>query len=245
MSGAFSGLLAAAIAQMDGVGGYEGWRWIFILEGVVTVVLGLMTFFLLIDTPELSHGWLDAQEIRFLQLQGFIKQGGRFNAGADENRHVSKDVWLCITNYKLWLLAFVQFAQSATSYGTKFNLPTITRAMGYRGSQAQVCSFCLPVTRSLDHRAVLTVIAAHVGASVRHGRPLGDCIFPHLGSLQVADAVCRHPLHYGRHWLRCYARSSGSLRSKYRWRLHRSHPSLHGDLSVSDIKLCQNYLILF
>lgn len=33
LSGAFSGLLAAAIRQMDGVGGYAGWRWIFIIEG--------------------------------------------------------------------------------------------------------------------------------------------------------------------------------------------------------------------
>jgi hypothetical protein len=30
LSGAFSGLLAAAIANMDGVGGYRGWRWIFV-----------------------------------------------------------------------------------------------------------------------------------------------------------------------------------------------------------------------
>lgn len=34
LSGAFSGLLAAAITQMDGLGGYEGWRWIFIIEGM-------------------------------------------------------------------------------------------------------------------------------------------------------------------------------------------------------------------
>lgn len=33
LSGAFSGLLAFAIAKMDGVAGLEGWRWIFILEG--------------------------------------------------------------------------------------------------------------------------------------------------------------------------------------------------------------------
>ena len=36
LSGAFSGLLAAAIAQMDGLGGLEGWRWIFLLEGMAT-----------------------------------------------------------------------------------------------------------------------------------------------------------------------------------------------------------------
>ena len=54
LSGAFSGLLAAAIAKMDGVGGYEGWRWIFLLEGIVTVALGVSCFFLLIDSPALS-----------------------------------------------------------------------------------------------------------------------------------------------------------------------------------------------
>ena len=78
LSGAFSGLLAAGIARMNGVGGYEGWRWIFILEGLATVVLGVASFFLLIDSPRLSGKWLDPEEIRFLELQAFIKEGGRF-----------------------------------------------------------------------------------------------------------------------------------------------------------------------
>lgn len=37
IAGAFSGLLAFGIAKMDGIGNLEGWRWIFILEGIVTV----------------------------------------------------------------------------------------------------------------------------------------------------------------------------------------------------------------
>jgi len=37
IAGAFSGLLAFAIAKLDGLGGLEGWRWIFILEGLATV----------------------------------------------------------------------------------------------------------------------------------------------------------------------------------------------------------------
>lgn len=44
LAGAFSGLLAAAIAQMDGVGGYEGWRWIFIIEGLLTFVVGVFSY---------------------------------------------------------------------------------------------------------------------------------------------------------------------------------------------------------
>jgi sugar phosphate permease len=54
LADAVSGLLAFGIAKMDGVGGYEGWRWIFLLEGISTVLAGIVCFFCLIDSPELS-----------------------------------------------------------------------------------------------------------------------------------------------------------------------------------------------
>ena len=40
-----SRLLAFAIAKMDAAGGYEGWRWISILEGILTAVVAVVTFF--------------------------------------------------------------------------------------------------------------------------------------------------------------------------------------------------------
>ncbi|KAK1235573.1 hypothetical protein PQX77_001194 [Marasmius sp. AFHP31] len=45
LSGAFGGLLATAITKMDGVGGLSGWRWIFILEGIATVIIGVGSAF--------------------------------------------------------------------------------------------------------------------------------------------------------------------------------------------------------
>lgn len=42
LSGAFGGLLATAIIKMDGIGGLAGWRWIFILEGIVTILFGII-----------------------------------------------------------------------------------------------------------------------------------------------------------------------------------------------------------
>jgi hypothetical protein len=39
-AGAFGGLLARGIMEMDGVGGLSGWAWIFILEGILTVLVG-------------------------------------------------------------------------------------------------------------------------------------------------------------------------------------------------------------
>ncbi|ORY58135.1 major facilitator superfamily domain-containing protein [Pseudomassariella vexata] len=138
LSGAFSGLLAAAIAQMDGVGGLEGWRWIFLLEGLVTVVIGISCIFLLIDSPTLSGRWLKPDEIRYLELQMFIKQGGKFS---DEKESFKwKDLKAVLLNWRVYLQAYFLMCQSATSYGTKFTLPTITKSMGFSSTNAQLMS---------------------------------------------------------------------------------------------------------
>lgn len=47
LSGAFGGLLARGLNEMDGLGGLEGWRWIFVVEGLLTVVCGLVALVLL------------------------------------------------------------------------------------------------------------------------------------------------------------------------------------------------------
>ncbi|CAG8895315.1 unnamed protein product [Penicillium egyptiacum] len=136
LSGAFSGLLAAGIAKMDGVGGYEGWCWIFILEGLLTVLLGALCFFLLIDSPKLSTKWLDPDEIRYLELQHFIKDGGRFKE--EQKRASWKDMCAVMLNWRMYLLAYILLCQSACSYGTKFTLPTITKGMGFEDTNAQL-----------------------------------------------------------------------------------------------------------
>ncbi|KAM0227345.1 hypothetical protein ACHAP5_012198 [Fusarium lateritium] len=138
LSGAFSGLLAAGIAQMDGVGGYEGWRWIFILEGIATVVMGVLCFFLLIDSPSLSGRWLAPEEIRFLELQSFIKQGGRFAEETSGRKLAWHDMKMVLCNWRLYMQAYILLCISACSYGTKFTLPSIVKAMGYTNTHAQL-----------------------------------------------------------------------------------------------------------
>ncbi|KAF6831557.1 MFS transporter [Colletotrichum musicola] len=140
LSGAFSGLLAAAIAEMDGVAGLEGWRWIFILEGLATVALGVGCFFLLIDTPTLSKRWLEPDEIRYLNLSIFIKQGGGHREEAEGGGSKWRDVKMNLTNWRIYVQAYFLVCQSALSYGIKFTLPTITKAMGFANTQAQLLS---------------------------------------------------------------------------------------------------------
>ncbi|KAJ5517800.1 Major facilitator superfamily domain general substrate transporter [Penicillium expansum] len=137
LSGAFSGLLAAAIAKMDGTAGLEGWRWIFILEGLASVALGIACFFLLIDTPALSKRWLSPEEIRYLELSMFIKQGG---TSTGEAGFKWRDLKVVLLNWRIYVQAYLLFCQSALSYGTKFTLPTITKAMGFSSTNAQLTS---------------------------------------------------------------------------------------------------------
>ena len=61
LAGAFGGLLASAIGKMDGMRGYAGWRWIFILEGTLTCVVSFFFFFLLPVFPE-DAKWLTQEE---------------------------------------------------------------------------------------------------------------------------------------------------------------------------------------
>jgi MFS family permease len=137
LSGAFSGLLAAAIAQMRGVGGYNGWRWIFILEGLATILLGVVCFFFLIDSPQLSTKWLEPEEIRYLEIQKFIKEGGQF-AEEKTDKFRWSDLKAVVTDYKMYMQAFNLMAISACSYGMKFTMPSIVEYMGFTSTNANL-----------------------------------------------------------------------------------------------------------
>lgn len=68
LAGAFGGLLAYGISRMDGIRGYKGWRWIFILEGLLTIVLAVIGFWVIPDFPE-TVSWLNEEEKAFVKAK--------------------------------------------------------------------------------------------------------------------------------------------------------------------------------
>ena len=74
LAGAFSGLLAAALSHMDGIGGYRAWRWVFIIEGLLTVVVSLLFFFAIPDFPE-NAKFLSPAEKEFVKRRIEEEQG--------------------------------------------------------------------------------------------------------------------------------------------------------------------------
>lgn len=73
LSGAFGGLLASAIIQMEGVGGLAGWRWIFILEGIATILAA--GFAAIILPADLASANFLTQEERDFAVRRFREDG--------------------------------------------------------------------------------------------------------------------------------------------------------------------------
>ncbi|KAK6432571.1 hypothetical protein LTR95_011260 [Oleoguttula sp. CCFEE 5521] len=138
LAGAFSGLLAFCIAKMDGIGGYEGWRWIFILEGIASVAAGIACFFLLIDLPSQSTGWLTADEIRYLEVRQIAVGRFRPKGHVKEPKFDSKIFISVLTDWKIYLLILAAWSNITPNYGLKFAMPQIIKNMGYTSDNAQL-----------------------------------------------------------------------------------------------------------
>jgi MFS family permease len=119
VAGAFSGLLAFAIGKMNGVGGLEGWRWIFILEGIATVAVSVLAFFMLHDFPETAK-FLTEEERAFVvyrlkyQSQSPRKSEGGQSQGlvAEAEEFKWKYVLDAFTDWQLWVHLMVYYGVS-------------------------------------------------------------------------------------------------------------------------------------
>lgn len=66
---ALSGLLGLGFSKMAGLSGYSGWRWIFIMEGLLTILIGVASFIFTVDFPEKAHtewGFLKKNETDYI-----------------------------------------------------------------------------------------------------------------------------------------------------------------------------------
>ncbi|ROT34488.1 MFS general substrate transporter [Sodiomyces alkalinus F11] len=134
LAGSFGGLLAAAIAQMDGIGNMPGWSWIFIIEGLATVFVGLFCWWMVFDWPETARFLSPDDRIR-MQRRLIIDRQGRTAEDFDK-RHIYE----ALLDWKTYGYMFIYMGCLTPLYAFSLFLPTILRAMGYAGTQAQLHS---------------------------------------------------------------------------------------------------------
>ncbi|KAF5672309.1 allantoate permease [Fusarium heterosporum] len=137
LSGAFGGLLARGLAAIGPRGDLEGWRWILIIEGLMTVVAGTIVFFTLPNNLT-SARYLTEEErdwaVKRLQLDhGTNEVDERFSWG---------EVRRGVLNLQVWLTSTAYFAILAGLYSFGLFLPTIVNDLHITSSpnQAQLWS---------------------------------------------------------------------------------------------------------
>lgn len=169
VAGAFSGLLAFGIAHMDGVGNLAGWRWIFILEGILTVIVAVIAYFTLFDFPETAT-FLTEEERAFvvyrLKYQDFkdereegavrVAQDDSFQWKFVKSAFLDWQIWTNIWVY--WGMPPFPHISNATNkqsgivcplYGISLFLPSIIRGLGYTSSTAQLLTVPIYITASV------------------------------------------------------------------------------------------------
>ncbi|KAL2258466.1 hypothetical protein VTK26DRAFT_8214 [Humicola hyalothermophila] len=192
VAGAFSGLLAFAIGKMDGVGNYAGWRWIFILEGIATVLVAFLAFFCLYDFPE-TAGFLTKEEREFVVYR-LKYQGQSSNSGpqvAQDEQFKWKYARQAFVDWQIWVNILVYWGIVCPLYGISLFLPTIIRNLGYESSEAQLMTVPIYITA-----AILAVIVAYFSDRIGKRSPfiLGPFLMMIIGfSMCIATDPTVHP----------------------------------------------------
>jgi MFS transporter, ACS family, tartrate transporter len=118
IGGPTSGII---MTQLDGVLGLAGWRWLFLLEGLPTALLGIVAFFYLTDRPS-DASWLDARERA--ELLGQLN-ASTSPAGASRHQFVAS-----LANRKALLLGVAGIGYAMSSYGLVVWLPQVMGQFG-------------------------------------------------------------------------------------------------------------------
>jgi len=110
--------LGGALLELTGKGHLSGWQWLFLVEGLPPVVLGLVALSYLTDNPEDAR-WLSKQQRQWVSSQ--IEQERQHTAAA----HISP--LRALGHPMLWILIFPYFSLCAIGYGASFWTPLLVR----------------------------------------------------------------------------------------------------------------------
>ncbi|TFK86322.1 MFS general substrate transporter [Polyporus arcularius HHB13444] len=132
-AGAFSGLVAYGISFMSGTGGLLGWSWIFILEGLFTIIVGIFAFFVLPDLP-------DTAQFLTLEERAFVVHKKKYdNSSVGEQEHFEwRHVKEALLDWQVWALCTINATVTTPIYGIAFFLPTIINGFGFNTTISQL-----------------------------------------------------------------------------------------------------------
>jgi MFS family permease len=108
---------------MDGAFGWRGWQWLFLLEGIPSVIIGFMVFSILPNGPKTAK-WLAPEERDLIVARVHEDNAGKAELGG---KHSLGDAF---RDGRVWALAVVYFCGAVTFYAVNFWMPTIIQELG-------------------------------------------------------------------------------------------------------------------
>ncbi|PYH93874.1 MFS transporter [Aspergillus ellipticus CBS 707.79] len=131
LSGGFGGLVGAGVQYgLDGVHGLHSWQWLFIIEGVATVGLSLLSVFILVDFPSTTRGLTDQE--RAIAIHRLHKHSGTVD---EERGPILQGVKMAIVDYKVWLLTAIIITKTSAGAVTSF-IPTLVATFKFSSVQS-------------------------------------------------------------------------------------------------------------
>jgi MFS transporter, ACS family, tartrate transporter len=122
LANALASGVSGAILEMDGILGFRGWQWVFILEALPAVLLSLVVFRVMTDRPSVAN-WLTSEEKDWLETD--------LEA---ERRQVEArgklSLWRALMDPRVLTLSFIYFTSTTANYGIVFFLPQIVKGLG-------------------------------------------------------------------------------------------------------------------
>jgi ACS family tartrate transporter-like MFS transporter len=128
--------LSQLIAHQVGWFGFAGWRWVFILEGLPSILFGFVTWFYLTDRPEQAK-WLPEDEKAWIIGELAIEHNTKVKIGGDR-------ILSGLKNPQVWLLSAIYFLGVTGMYGFTFFLPSIVDRMKNVSTLVQTLISTLP-----------------------------------------------------------------------------------------------------
>jgi MFS family permease len=176
ISGSFGGLLAAAIENMSGIGGRPGWAWIFIIEGLATVLFGLASYRFVYDFPS-------GEKTGFLSPKDKIRAIRRL---VDDNQHTTYHeefhtiyIRQALCDWKMWIGMLIYSGATMPLYAFSMFLPSIIHDLGWDTTVVQSQLLSVPpyilasavtifvgyAADKAKRRGIFNIIAGIVGAT--------------------------------------------------------------------------------
>lgn len=183
LAGVVGAPISAALLRMHGMAGLAGWQWLFLVEGLPAIALGVTTFFCLPDRPSDAR-WLGAAERAWLDATLVAER-------QTLERLPQRSLWQALMRWRVWHLCVLYFSIIISFYGVAFWLPQIVKSLSGLSSAGASLVSAVPY---LVAAVGMVVIARHSDRVGERRRHVALPAFTAAAALLVGALLQRHPL---------------------------------------------------